>query len=164
MLLRFANDRDRRQADALMQPALIRIVENLRKQLEQSEWQGQYQETQLWPPTATEADIHQVKTLQDQLTAATAAEAEQIQAQLAQLPTPFPGYELHLEKGEQVRIVDVWELCCCVCFQTFPCGEEPVVIDPSLWDPELQDVDWLHLDNKAKGLVTDVFQALDSKP
>ena len=32
------------QAQVLMQPALIRIVDNLRKQLEQSEWKGTYKE------------------------------------------------------------------------------------------------------------------------
>ena len=32
------------QAQALMQPALIRIIDNLRKQLEESEWEGTYKE------------------------------------------------------------------------------------------------------------------------
>ena len=32
------------QAQALMQPALIRIIDNLRKQLEESEWEGIYKE------------------------------------------------------------------------------------------------------------------------
>ncbi len=33
------------QAELLMQPAMIRIVDNLRKHLEQSDWEGTYQET-----------------------------------------------------------------------------------------------------------------------
>lgn len=32
------------QAQVLMQPAFIRILDNLRKELEQSEWKGTYQE------------------------------------------------------------------------------------------------------------------------
>lgn len=32
------------QAELLMQPALIRVVDNLRKELEASEWEGTYQE------------------------------------------------------------------------------------------------------------------------
>lgn len=32
------------QAELLMQPALIRIIDNLRKELETSEWKGTYQE------------------------------------------------------------------------------------------------------------------------
>ncbi len=32
------------QAEVLMQPAFIRILDNLRKELEQSEWQGTYKE------------------------------------------------------------------------------------------------------------------------
>ena len=32
------------QAQVLMQPALIRIIDNLRKQLEESEWKGTYKE------------------------------------------------------------------------------------------------------------------------
>lgn len=32
------------QAQVLMQPALIRILDNLRKQLEESEWEGTYKE------------------------------------------------------------------------------------------------------------------------
>ena len=32
------------QAQVLMQPALIRIIDNLRKQLEESEWEGKYKE------------------------------------------------------------------------------------------------------------------------
>ena len=32
------------QAQVLMQPALIRIIDNLRKQLEESEWEGTYKE------------------------------------------------------------------------------------------------------------------------
>jgi hypothetical protein len=38
------------QAQLLMQPALIRVVDNLRKQIEDSPWQATYQETQVPVP------------------------------------------------------------------------------------------------------------------
>lgn len=34
------------QAQVLMQPCLIRVLDNIRKQLEQSDWQGKYEEIQ----------------------------------------------------------------------------------------------------------------------
>ncbi|KPQ38801.1 MAG: hypothetical protein ACLFM4_14350 [Phormidium sp.] len=38
------------QAQLLMQPALIRIVDNIRKRLEQTSWKATYQETQVPVP------------------------------------------------------------------------------------------------------------------
>jgi hypothetical protein len=43
---KFKNALDWEQAQLLMQPAFIRVVDNLRKQLDESEWQGTYQEIQ----------------------------------------------------------------------------------------------------------------------
>lgn len=34
------------QAEILMQPAFLRVIDNIRKQLEQSAWKGTYQEVQ----------------------------------------------------------------------------------------------------------------------
>ena len=38
------------QAQLLMQPALIRVVDNIRKRLEQTSWKATYQETQVPVP------------------------------------------------------------------------------------------------------------------
>jgi len=35
------------QANILMQPALIRVIDNIRKQLDESVWQGTYEEVQI---------------------------------------------------------------------------------------------------------------------
>lgn len=43
---RFKNILAWEQAQILMQPAFIRVIDNLRKELEQSEWQGKYLEIQ----------------------------------------------------------------------------------------------------------------------
>lgn len=42
----FKNTLDWEQAQLLMQPAFIRVVDNIRKQLDRSHWQGTYQEIQ----------------------------------------------------------------------------------------------------------------------
>ncbi|WP_008309737.1 hypothetical protein [Leptolyngbya sp. PCC 6406] len=161
-MLKFADAIARRQADMLMQPALIRVIDNIRKHLEDSTWQGTYQETQMWPPDTSEAEMRQVKALQAQVVTASPEEIPALQAALEPLPTPFPGYELHLEKDDQQRIVDVWELCCCVCFQHFPTGDAPVAVDTTLWDADIDDVDWLRLDTKAKELVDEVFTTIEA--
>jgi hypothetical protein len=38
-----------KQAEILMQPALIRVIDKLGKYLENSSWQGNYQTVTLWP-------------------------------------------------------------------------------------------------------------------
>jgi hypothetical protein len=159
-MLKFETSQARHLADQLMQPALIRIIDNIRKQLEASDWQGTYQETQLWPDSVDESQLHRFKALQTQLSQATPEEADRIREELAQMPQPFPGYELHLTNGEQERIVDVWQLCYCVCFEQYPVAEGPVTLDTSLIDYEINDVDWLVLDNKAKSIVEAVFKEL----
>lgn len=159
-MLKFQNRQTRLLADQLMQPALIRIIDNIRKHLDTSDWKGTYQETQLWPEGIAEAQMHHFKALQAQLSQATPEQADSIRNELTQLPQPFPGYELHLTKGEQTRIVDVWQLCYCVCFEQYPVPEGPVKVDYSLIDQELNDVDWFVLDNKAKAIVDEVFNQL----
>lgn len=159
-MLTFESPHARQLADQLMQPALIRIIDNIRKQLETSDWQGTYQETQLWPEGTQEATLQRFKELQAQLNQASPEAAEAIREELTQLPQPFPGYELHLTKAEQERVVDVWHLCYCVCFQEYPVTAGPVSIDPAIIDREINDVDWLVLDNKAKAIVEDVFNQL----
>lgn len=159
-MLKFETPQAQQLADQLMQPALIRIIDNLRKQLEASDWQGTYQETQLWPESTRPETLQRFKELQSQLGTATPEEADQIRAELTQLPQPFPGYELHLSKGDRETVVDIWQLCYCVCFQQYPVAEGPVSIDPSIIDTEINDVDWLVLDTKAKSIVTEIFTQL----
>ncbi|HEY9886879.1 MAG TPA: hypothetical protein V6D02_00660, partial [Candidatus Obscuribacterales bacterium] len=98
--------------------------------------------------------------LQARLSEASPAEADEIRTELTQLPQPFPGYELHLTKDEQGCVVDVWQLCYCVCFEQYPVDAGCVAIDQSLIDPAINDIDWLVLDTKAKAIVADVFKEL----
>lgn len=43
---KFRNTQDWEQAQILMQPILIRVVDHLRQRLEQSDWQGTYEEVE----------------------------------------------------------------------------------------------------------------------
>ncbi|MGD1859899.1 MAG: hypothetical protein ACFB0E_08000 [Leptolyngbyaceae cyanobacterium] len=159
-MLKFESFQARQLADQLMQPALIRVIDNIRKQLDSSDWQGSYQETQIWPEGTPESTLQRFKQLQAQLQSATPEAADNIRAELMQLPQPFPGYELYLTKAEQTRVVDVWQLCYAVCFQEYPVNDGPVSIDTAIIDREAHNVDWLVLDDKAKGVVADVFDQL----
>jgi hypothetical protein len=159
-MLEFESPEARHLADQLMQPALIRIVDNLRKQLEESDWQGTYQETQIWGEQVSEVMMQRFKELQAQLSDATPEVADEIRAELTALPQPFPGYELSLTKGDQECLVDIWHLCYCVCFEQYPVTTGAVVIDESLIDWEAQDVNWLVLDNKARAIIDEVFEQL----
>ena len=159
-MLKFENPQARQLADQLMQPALIRVIDNIRKQLEVSDWQGRYQETQLWPDDVAESQLRRVKDLQAQLRMATPEQADALRDELAALPQPFPGYELHLTRDDQECVVNVWDLCYCVCFEQFPVPAGAVTVDTSLIDREINDIDWLVLDEKAKAIVGDVFEQL----
>ncbi|HEY9735117.1 MAG TPA: hypothetical protein V6D06_02505 [Trichocoleus sp.] len=154
----FANDFQRHQAEQLLQPTLIRVVDNLRKALDTSPWIGTYEEHLLWPEGTTEEQQEQVRQIAAQLEEADEATASSLQAQLSQLPMPFPGYELRLNRGDQTERIDVWNLCYRVCFSHYD-ADAPAEIDPHLLD-EVGDVDWRALDEKAQQLVQQAFDQL----
>ena len=153
------------QAELLMQPAFIRLLDNIRKQLDQSDWKGSYQDVQIWPENTPENIKAQVTQLQAELANASPEQATEIEQALAHLPTPFPGYLLCLEKqGQQVQI-DLWELCYQICFRNYQVlqassGQSAVEIDTSLIDDEMGEVDWNRLDDKARQIVQQVFADL----
>ncbi|MBE9066488.1 hypothetical protein IQ260_07465 [Leptolyngbya cf. ectocarpi LEGE 11479] len=144
-----------------MQPALIRIIDNIRKQLEVSDWAGSYRDDMRWPAEATAEQKQQYLALQDMLETATPEEHDQIQSNLAQLPSPEHLYTLCLTKQDQQQEIDVWQLCYRLC-NAANTNEEPITVDMSLFNLELGDVDWIALDQKAQRLVTQVFQAVTS--
>lgn len=164
-MLTFASDDQRQQAERLMQPALIRVVDNLRKRLETSDWRGDYQEQLLWPPTATDPEKQRVMALKQQMADTDAEQQAQLQAELARLPVPYPAYELHLHHpGRPDRVIDVWQLCSQACFVDYVGdgeGDQAVVVDQRLLDDE-GEVDWLQLDQKVVQLIDAVFP--DSAP
>ena len=153
------------QAELLMQPTLIRVIDNIGKQLEQSTWKGTYTDIQVWAEGTPEETKALVTQLHQQLAAADPEEAEKIQVQLGQLPNPYPGYQLRLEQGDRHVTVDIWQLCYQICFRNY----SPVLnamdqnliveIDTSLLN-DSGDVDWLRLDSKTKQLVEQIFSSL----
>lgn len=168
MTPKFANTQAWQQANLLMQPAFIRVIDNIRKQLETSDWRGSYDNQLLWPEDTSDETKAQVLELQQQLKQSTSPDAiATVEQQLADLPEPFPQYALCLKQGDQEQRIDLWQLCYQVCFEEYdpeqasnPDSNQTVVIDESLIDAEIGDVDWVALDNKAKAIISSVFEDL----
>jgi hypothetical protein len=147
------------QAELLMQPAFIRVLDNIRKLLDNSTWTGTYQDVLIWSADTTDETKAIVMRLLQELETATPEEQDKIRQTLAKLPTPHPGYHLSLQRQEQQVNVDLWELCYQVCFLDYSPVNATVNIDTSLID-EMGDVDWQRLDFKVKELVGQVFENL----
>jgi hypothetical protein len=157
-MLTFATSEDRQQAEQLMQPTLIRVIDNLRKQTEVPGWQSEYVERVLWPASATEAEKQQVKDLAAQLETADSDRAADLRRQLSHLPAPVPTYEVRLTHEGATSVMDVWQLCFRVCFWDYD-QAVPVQVDQTLLDSD-GEVDWIALDEKAKDHVTAVLEQL----
>ncbi|MEH1941456.1 MAG: hypothetical protein V7L01_14735 [Nostoc sp.] len=147
------------QAEILMQPAFIRVIDNIRKSLDESSWTGTYHDVLIWPPSTTDEIKALVTELLQAMETATPQEADEIRETLARLPMPHPGYHLRLQRQQQEASIDLWELCYEVCFLEYTPQKEVADIDTSLID-ELGEVDWLRLDAKSKELVEQAFAKL----
>jgi hypothetical protein len=157
------------QAETLMQPAFIRLIANISKQLERSTWKGDYENIEVWTEGTSEETKTRVMLLRQQLESAPPDQIKSIEAALEQLPKPYPGYHLCLTKSEQRITVDLWEVCYQICFQNYDLlsgtsqgdtrAEEGVAIDGSLFD-ETGDVDWNRLDEKTQQIVEQIFTKL----
>ncbi|BAS57871.1 hypothetical protein Q2T42_25440 [Leptolyngbya boryana CZ1] len=156
---KFATIETWQQAELLMQPAFIRLIDNLRKQLDSSTWRGTYQDVQIWADDISDETKARVLQLRQQLETASPEQTAEIEAELSQMPSPYPGYELHLEKDDRQIKVDLWELCYRICFRSPMLDEHPVDIDTHLID-ETGDVDWNQLEEKTKQIVEQVFATL----
>ena len=145
-----------------MQPAFIRLIDNLRRQLDLSTWKGTYREIQVWAddiPDETKAIVLQ---LQQQLETASPESISEIQQTLSHLPSSYPGYELRLEKDDRQVNVDLWALCYRICFRSADgewTDDFPVEVDTRLFD-EVGEVDWNLLEEKTKQIVERVFENL----
>jgi hypothetical protein len=147
------------QAELLMQPTFIRVLDNIRKLLDNSTWTGTYQDVLIWSADTTDETKAIVMRLLQELETATPEEQNKIRQTLAKLPTPHPGYHLSLQRQEQQVSVDLWELCYQVCFLDYSSVNATVDVDTSLID-EMGDVDWQKLDFKVRELVEQVFENL----
>lgn len=150
------------KTNTLMQPAFIRLLDNIRKLTDElSTWKTSYQETLVWDADISEEERGRIGLLQQELKSTTdndrAYEIEQI---LESLPKPYPAYEWKLERGEELVTIDVWELCYKICFTSDydPRIDHPAQVDNTLFDGD--EVDWSSLDEKAKRLVTEILSQL----
>lgn len=159
MLPRITDPNAWEQAELLMQPAFIRVVDNIRKQLDDSAWKGTYHDVLIWPANATEETKAVVNYLLQEMENAAPERLEEIKATLASLPIPQPGYHLQLQHQELKISVDLWDLCYQVCFLNYSPENTTVEIDTSLMD-ESGDVDWQRLETKTKEIVKQVFDSL----
>jgi hypothetical protein len=119
------------QAELLMQPAYIRIIDQIRKQLEESSWKGTYQEVQTPYPgyqlCLQDKDISVNIDLWDLC-----------------FQVCFRNYSPSSITSPFSEESDKWK----------------VEIDTSLIDDDTNDVDWNRLDAKARQLVEQVFASL----
>jgi hypothetical protein len=157
------------QAALLMQPALIRLIDQIRKQLDPSGWQGNYQTLEVWPEGTSPEIQATVAQLQQQLEVAAPEQREELTQTLNHLPQPQLVYLLNLTKQDHQARVNLWELCYQICFcnyvpvlerseiADFQVGE--VQVDSNLIDAE-GEVDWHRLDNKAEQVVEQMFKTL----
>ena len=156
---KITNSTSWQQAEVLMQPAFIRVIDNIRKQLDISDWKGTYQDVLTWSANTTDETKALVTQLVQEMETATPIQAEEIRKTLASLPMPHPGCHLLLQRhGEQVNI-DLWDLCYQVCFLNYSSENTAVDIDTTLID-EYGDVDWQYLETKTQELVKQVFASL----
>jgi hypothetical protein len=147
------------QAELLMQPAFIRVVDNIRKHLDTSPWTGSYHDVLVWPASTSEETKAIVTGLLQEMETATPTQAEEIRETLARMPVPHPGYHLRLQRQGQEVNIDLWELCYQVCFLDYTPQHEAAEIDTTLID-DVGEVDWLRLEAKTKELVDQVFNSL----
>jgi hypothetical protein len=167
-MLTFATPADEAQAAQLMQPCLIRVVDNVRKHTETLPWRSEYLEQVSWPADSTAEQRQQVRDLAAQLTGATAEAAAGIRQQLAALPAPSPVYQLKLtaiapegseestdSQASHVVTLELWELCFAVCFRDYR-PDQPARVEPELLYDD-GEVNWLALDEKAKAVVAEAI-------
>lgn len=139
-------------AAQLVQPALIRLVDQLRQQLADSAWKSSYETVEVWPENPPE---HQDPT-----------ESEpQILYWLYLTPKDPPS------QTEPIAI-NLWELCYQICFETYtPVLDRPtiqdfqlgdVVADRTLFDDD-GEVDWNGLDAKAATVVQQMINGLQAE-
>ncbi|MEM6501819.1 MAG: hypothetical protein AAF685_08280 [Cyanobacteria bacterium P01_C01_bin.89] len=158
------------KAEALMQPALIRAIDNIRKALDQCDWQGKYEEEWAWPEGTTEETKTRIKLLEQQLKDAEKVgdmeTVDEVQGALNAQPQPQPLYTFHLKKGDRTAMIDLWQICYRICFQDYAAraalstGDRVSVdVDESLFETG-GDIDWQRLDEKAKTEITTFFKQL----
>ncbi len=155
------------QAELLMQPAFIRLIDNFRKAVEETTWESRYEDLQNWPAGTRDDQKSRWTELSAMLETTQTIDIAAVEAELAALPSPELSYRLNLEQDNQQIQFDLWQLCYQVCFQTYVPGlpsdtgdeTQDVEIDPKLLDAQ-GEVDWVALDAKVLTVVQQIMQSL----
>lgn len=138
-------------AAQLVQPALIRLVDQLRQQLADSAWKSSYETVEVWPKNHQQNQGNQ--------------ESGDTEPQIL--------YWLYLtpkdaSEPSQPIAINLWELCYQICFtdytpvldcptiQDFQVGD--VAVDQTLFGDD-GEVDWNRLDIKAAAVVEAMFKS-----
>ena len=176
------------QANLLLQPIFIRLIDHFRKILESSEWVGEYQTQELWAESVEEAVKLRRKTLVQILEnpeTIAPEEVESLQAELAALPAPYPGYELLIFQKDQpdpepLARFDLWELGYQICFSNYHSNDQAneqaneqnstnlttdspaAIVDQTLLDEE-GEVEWNAVDTKTAQVVATLFENLTTR-
>ncbi len=135
---KFATEQAWQQAEILMQPAYIRLVDQIRRQTEENE-----SEIQVSYEEVTDPYPSNLLCLQPKVNASNPDQTTTNQAQ-------------------PLLKVDIWDLCFQVCFVNYeplPADqpEQLVAIDLSLFGHNSPEIDWNKLDQKAQAAVRQVF-------
>jgi hypothetical protein len=127
---KFANEQAWQQAEILMQPAYIRLVDQIRRQTEDHEQDIQVSYEEVTVPYPSNLLCLQIK-----------------------------GDQAAAGRSLRVDIWDLCFQVCFVNYEPLPTGqmEQLVLIDLNLFTPASQEVDWTKLDGKAQEIVHQVF-------
>ncbi|WP_187329408.1 hypothetical protein [Halomicronema hongdechloris] len=93
---------------------------------------------------------------------AASEQAANIEAELAQLPTPFPSYQLQITIAAQLYTIDIWQLCFRLCFIGYDQAGGTAQVNTALFD-ETGDIDWLQLDEATQYIVSEALRDVDAK-
>ena len=163
------------QANLLMQPILIRLIDHLRKALEEHHWRGEYVNQEIWPDSADSATRERRQALVQALETAEGEQTQALQGELDRLPSPYPGYVLKISAAtdspeldgsaqDPFASFDLWELCYHICFTNYPQSRdqgESAMVDPQLID-EMGDVEWNQVDEKTQHFVAALLAEFSS--
>ena len=172
------------RAELLMQPIFIRLMDHFRKILEDSPWKGDYQQREIWPDSIPESvKQHRQDVITQLAIASSQEEVVRLEIELDTLPTPYPGYELHLylanEDSERsphidpatpLAVFDLWEICYHICFTNYPLDAQDsaaAIVPAAIVDVHLLDedgeVDWEQVDQKTSRVVQHLFNTAESR-
>jgi hypothetical protein len=155
----------------LLQPALIRLIDQLRQQMTAASWSWSYDTVELWPDTVSSEVRSQYTTMLQALETASDEEAEMIQDVLETILHPVPLYRLDISLDGVDYQFNLWELCYQICLKEYVPNLSNMTVESPNLDKQTLDldlyessgeVDWARLNEKAKTVVSMLMIQLKS--